>query len=539
VGGSAGSDGPEMASISSIEVVEFPLSLPLEQAAELIFGLLGVLDPSRLTGANALRLYEESVVVERLTMAVKTLVAPRIDESGVCGDHGHSNTAALLAELEGVPTGQARNTLEVGRRLCQLPGTEDALRTGTLSGPKVTELSAAAILDPAGEAELLKGAAEQPLPEVKERCRRARATSANNDPVGAIRRIRADRNFTWWTDAEGAFCYQGRDTADRGAKIIQQMDHTAGKLKKAEDRTAQPGGTEEPPTTEPNRRADAFYLLVTSNLSTCSHRAADAEPVDDSDPGPPEEQISSQLEFGGQPARPAPTRPADPGARAARPDPADLSDPEDRAARPDPGRPADPADPSDPADPAEPSDPADPTTVAATLTGTSPPVDVIDRPPTCSVMVRVDLDALLRGTTLPGETCEIDNFGPVPVAMARDMANDSFLRFVFYRAGDIRAVSHFGRTINRHLRTALAHRDRCCVVPGCSVSYGLEIDHIQGFALGGPTELGNLALLCHHHHYLKTYEGWTLERTGRSDVDPQWTFTPQPPFGQEPDPPGG
>jgi hypothetical protein len=48
-----------------------------------------------------------------------------------------------------------------------------------------------------------------------------------------------------------------------------------------------------------------------------------------------------------------------------------------------------------------------------------------------------------------------------------------------------------------------------------------------------------LALLCHHHHYLKTYEGWTLKRTGRSDVDPQWTFTPQPPFGQEPDPPGG
>ena len=152
-------------------------------------------------------------------------------------------------------------------------------------------------------------------------------------------------------------------------------------------------------------------------------------------------------------------------------------------------------------------------------------------------MVRVDLDALLRGTTLPGENCEIDNFGPIPVAMARNMANDSFLRFVFYEAGDIRAVSHFGRTINRHLRTALAHRDRRCVVPGCSVSYGLEIDHIQGFAQGGPTELGNLALLCHHHHYLKTYEGWTLERTGPSDVDPQWTFTPMPPFGQEPDPP--
>ena len=388
---------------------------------------------------------------------------------------------------------------------------------------RLTELSAAAILDPDSEAELLKGAAEQPLPELKERCRRARATSANHDPVGAIRRIRADRNFTWWTDAEGAFCYKGRDTADRGAKVIQQMDHTAGKLKKDEDRTGQPGGSEEPPTTERNRRADAFYLLVTSNLSTCSHRAADAQPVDDSDPGPPEEQISSQLEFAGQAARPVPARPD-----AARPAQTCPADPEDPAARSDPARPAQASDPA-----------TDPATVAATRTGTSPLDDVIDRPPSCSIMVRVDLDAFLAGATLPGGTCEIDNLGPIPVAMARDMANDSFLRFIFHRAGDIRAVSHFGRTINRHLRTALAHRDRCCVVPGCGVSYGLEIDHIQGFALGGPTELGNLALLCHHHHYLKTYEGWTLERTGPTDVDPQWSFTTPPPFGQEPDPPDG
>ena len=454
VAGSARPGGPDMASISAIGVTGFPLSLPMEHATALIVGVLAVLDPSRLTGPDALRLYELSAGVERLALAIKTLLAPRIDESGVCRDHGHQNTTAMLAALEGVPTGQARNTLEVGQRLCHLPGTEDALRAGTLSGPKVTELSGAAILDPASETELLKGAAEQPLQQLKERCQRARATSADNDPVAAIRRIRANRNFTWWTDAEGAFCYEGRDTADRGAKILQQMDHTAGKLQGAEDRTVHPSGPEEPATTERNRRADALYFLVTGDTSARADRSDGPVPVpvDDSDPGPPEEQISSQLEFGAQAVRPAPARPG------------------------------------------ETADPGDPATVAAALTGTSPPDDVIDRPPSCSVMVRVDLDALLRGTTLPGETCEIDNFGPIPVAMAGSMANDSFLRFVFSQAGDIRAVSHFGRTINRHLRTALAHRDRCCVVPGCGVSYGLEIDHIQAFALGGPTELGNLAV---------------------------------------------
>ncbi len=34
---------------------------------------------------------------------------------------------------------------------------------------------------------------------------------------------------------------------------------------------------------------------------------------------------------------------------------------------------------------------------------------------------------------------------------------------------------------------------------------------------------------------MKTYDGWTLERTGPTDEDPGWRFTPLPPFGQEPD----
>jgi hypothetical protein len=150
-------------------------------------------------------------------------------------------------------------------------------------------------------------------------------------------------------------------------------------------------------------------------------------------------------------------------------------------------------------------------------------------------MVRVDLDALLRGHVEGDECCEIDNQGPIPVAMARDLANDSFLRVVFHQAGDIRAVHHLGRTINQQLRTALVFRDRTCVVPGCGTSFGLEIDHIVPFAEGGPTTLDNLALLCHHHHFLKTYEGWVLSNEGTGpNGTPRWRFEPQPPFGQEP-----
>jgi len=74
------------------------------------------------------------------------------------------------------------------------------------------------------------------------------------------------------------------------------------------------------------------------------------------------------------------------------------------------------------------------------------------------------------------------------------------------------------------------------VVPGCGVSFGLEIDHLVPYAEGGPTTLDNLALLCHHHHYLKTYEGWTLTMvTTEGKGPPSWRFQPLAPFGQEPD----
>jgi hypothetical protein len=472
---------------------------PVDEAIELVSATVETLDPDRLSGPDAVELYRRFVALDRLSMAAKTLLAPRIDDSGTWREGGHRSPAVMLADLEGVPVGQARNTLEVGHRLPELPETEEALRSGTLSGPKVTELSSAAMLDPEQEGSLLAGAAEQPLQKVKERCQRARSSSARHDPLAAVRRIHAERHFVSWLDGEGAFCFKGRDTADRGAKILEQMNHTVAQLRKSDRVARSESGTSESGTSEETdkpesdhaRRADAFFLLVTGRSPV-----ADGSPVvDDDDPGPPDEHISVQTDTGSG---------------------SGVTDPPITKSRGTP-----------------------PSSGSVVHPPGGPEPDVIDRPPTCSLVVRVDLEALFRGEVAPGEICEIDNQGPIPVAMARDLASDSYLRLVFHRSGDIRAVSHLGRTINRRLRTALAYRDRCCVVPGCGVPYGLEIDHVVPFAEGGPTELDNLALLCHHHHYLKSYEGWTLERTGiGDDGSPTWAFTPLPEFGQEPGPDG-
>jgi len=130
--------------------------------------------------------------------------------------------------------------------------------------------------------------------------------------------------------------------------------------------------------------------------------------------------------------------------------------------------------------------------------------------PRAVVHVEVSKAALERGHTLPGETCRIPGVGPIPVTTARRLASDATMKVIERDGVDVYRVTHRGRTIPSHVRTALEARDPSCVVPGCDVRMGLEIDHIVPVADGGPTRLDNLARLCRFHHAGKTHHGWRL-----------------------------
>jgi len=134
------------------------------------------------------------------------------------------------------------------------------------------------------------------------------------------------------------------------------------------------------------------------------------------------------------------------------------------------------------------------------------------RRPKALVHLRVDIEALRRGNTGPGETCEIAGVGPVSIATARELLGDCIANLLVTSSSDVHAICNLGRAVPTRLYHALLERDRCCAVPGCSATYNLEIDHrVVPFADGGPTRLENLARICHHHHFLKTYEGYRLE----------------------------
>jgi hypothetical protein len=130
--------------------------------------------------------------------------------------------------------------------------------------------------------------------------------------------------------------------------------------------------------------------------------------------------------------------------------------------------------------------------------------------PRAVIHVEVDAEALARGHTQPGERCRIPGIGPIPVTVARKLATDGVVKLIGRDGADVTAVVHARRSIPSRLRTALEARDPVCVVPGCDVRTGLEIDHIVGFVDGGKTTLSNLARLCRQHHADKTHHGWRL-----------------------------
>ena len=128
------------------------------------------------------------------------------------------------------------------------------------------------------------------------------------------------------------------------------------------------------------------------------------------------------------------------------------------------------------------------------------------------VIVRVDLDALLRGWPAEGELCEMDGCGPVAVSLIRELMarGANLIALALTRAERVEAVYHHGRRPTAAQRTALELIYPTCAAAGCHARSGLEMDHREDWARTHFTALDLLDRLCPHHHKLKTHKGWGL-----------------------------
>ncbi len=155
--------------------------------------------------------------------------------------------------------------------------------------------------------------------------------------------------------------------------------------------------------------------------------------------------------------------------------------------------------------------------------------------PDKKVIAHVDVAALNRGRVLDGERCEIAGVGPVSLTALRSLLADAHLALVISDGVDVRNVTHLGRQVTAHQRTALEARGGACEF--CGSTFRVEIDHIEGWALSHTTTLDDLSLKCWHCHDRKTRLG--LRETGppgnRRFLHPDGTPWRAPPRPDAPD----
>ncbi len=213
------------------------------------------LNPVALDGRQAAELINDAARAERMCAAIKSRLARRVEETKVWREGGYRSAAHWVAEATGETVGAGARTLETARALEQLPDTESAFRSGTLSETQAAEIAATAAADPASEPELLETADATSVKGLRDRCRQVRAGAEADDQAWA-RRLHVDRRAHEWTDPDGAYHLNGQMAPDAGARFSSAWNAHVDRI----FREARRAGRHEPRAAY---AADALVALAT------------------------------------------------------------------------------------------------------------------------------------------------------------------------------------------------------------------------------------------------------------------------------------
>jgi 5-methylcytosine-specific restriction protein A len=112
-----------------------------------------------------------------------------------------------------------------------------------------------------------------------------------------------------------------------------------------------------------------------------------------------------------------------------------------------------------------------------------------------------------------------------PGALRRLCCDAAVVPVVLGGAGQPLDVGRATRTIPDGMRRAVGARDRGCAFPGCDRPPSwCEVHHAVEWRHGGPTEIGNLVMLCGRHHRVLHESRWVVRlRDGLPEfVPPRW-----------------
>lgn len=125
------------------------------------------------------------------------------------------------------------------------------------------------------------------------------------------------------------------------------------------------------------------------------------------------------------------------------------------------------------------------------------------------IVVHVDAETLSSDEIK--RQCEVWNGPTLAPETVRRLGCDSAIVTLVERDGRPLSVGRRTRAIPPAVRRALRSRDRACRFPGCTHTRHLHAHHIQHWARGGHTEIGNLIQLCSYHHQLVHEGGYRVE----------------------------
>ena len=129
------------------------------------------------------------------------------------------------------------------------------------------------------------------------------------------------------------------------------------------------------------------------------------------------------------------------------------------------------------------------------------------------VMVHID-EEILRNDQAGGR-CHVEEGPALPPAVVRRLCCDGGLVGIVEGAGGTAVdVGRKTRAIPPGLRRALHARDEGCRFPGCTNTRFVDAHHVEHWADGGETKLGNLVELCRRHHRFVHEHGFRIEQDG-------------------------
>jgi hypothetical protein len=445
-------------------------------------------DPHALTPLEAGEVMRTCSQIEASVASIKALAAARLSEGMSWQQEGYRSPAHQLADQAGMSPSAAKRALETGRRMSNQPDVAHAALAGELSPEQ-----AAAVSDGAATNELIEKAKQMSVPELHEEV--ARTKAASTDPEARRRVIYSKRSFRRWTDREGAFQAHLYGLPEDGAGVWRMLDPLRRRLNclRRTDSSPNESGSARP------RSNDSFEALDYDALVTLAQVAMGQDSqitfLDLLDLG-----LFPQLDLANLASIPSSEEPNPAGVAGVMPLVPGTEVPLQNEFFPA-GRSA---------------------TVVERRTDTSNPSGkerrVKRRKPKrvagspVRIMIRVDLDSLLRGYPIDGELCEVAGYGPIPVSAVENLlaADNTFVVGLLTKAEELVGVYHHRRRPNAHQRSALDFLYPACAAAGCTARAGLQYDHREDWAKTKFTVFDLLDRLCPHHHSLKTRKGWGL-----------------------------